>query len=177
MRFLKWLVRGLVALALLAALGVAGCSGPKAGCAGRSARARRPRARRAARHADRHDLVRARRLPGQRGAQGRLRFEPPRALADTISVEFVRIESLVVRKPETKKTSEPSTPFPFRIRVADAQVKSPVFEGYEIHDSRRVFRERLRPRSASRFSGAGARASMKASINGETISVESEVKG
>lgn len=97
-------------------------------------------------------------------------------LADTISVEFLRIDSLVVQKPSTT-TSEPSAPFPFRIRVADAQVKSVVYEGYEIHDLTAEYSGSAAGHEVeAAFSGAGARAKVKASIK-EAISIQSEVKG
>jgi autotransporter translocation and assembly factor TamB len=54
-------------------------------------------------------------------------------VADTISVAFLRIESLKLVKPDS---AGGSAPFPFQVRVRDAQVKSLVYEGYEIHDLR-----------------------------------------
>src|SRR5688572_9914209 len=54
-------------------------------------------------------------------------------LADTVSIEFLRAESVQLKKPEP---SETKAAFPFRVRVSDAEVKSLVFEGYEVHDLR-----------------------------------------
>ncbi|HEX5766707.1 MAG TPA: hypothetical protein VFX94_00610, partial [Burkholderiales bacterium] len=97
--------------------------------------------------------------------------------ADTISVEFVRIDSLTLRRFETKEASEPSAGLPFRVRVADAQVKSVVFEGYEIHDvSAEYSGERSGHKVQAAFSGAGARASLKGSFN-EEISLAARIQG
>jgi translocation and assembly module TamB len=96
-------------------------------------------------------------------------------LADTISVEFVRIESLVIKKPEAR-ASESSTPFPFRIRVTDAQVKSGVFEGYEIYDlTADYYGSGSGHEVQAAFSGAGARATLKASF-GERISLDAKIQ-
>src|SRR5262245_39735871 len=54
-------------------------------------------------------------------------------LTDTISVNFVRIESLAVKRPEGSK-EESGFVLPIRIKVADAHAKSVVFEGYEAND-------------------------------------------
>ena len=97
--------------------------------------------------------------------------------ADTISVEFVRIDSLTLRRFETKEASEPSAGLPFRVRVADAKVKSVVFEGYEIHDvSAEYSGERSGHKVQAAFSGAGARASLKGSFN-EEISLAARIQG
>ncbi len=96
-------------------------------------------------------------------------------LADTISVEFVRIETLVLKRPKSSPGSEAS--MPFRIRVADAQVKSVVFEGYEIHDLTAEYSGRGSGHEVqAAFSGAGARASLKASF-GEQISFGGKIRG
>src|SRR5262245_42392420 len=54
-------------------------------------------------------------------------------LVDTVSVRFVRVDSLVVRiKPSDGQPAAPA--LPLRIKVSDAQVKSLVIEGYEAND-------------------------------------------
>jgi translocation and assembly module TamB len=178
MRWLKWLVRGLVALALFAAAGAVWLLGTESGL--RWALGFAPA-----------DVE----LEGPRGTLigtisfKRVAFQGSEArnvafdlnllalLADTISVEFVRIESLVLKKFETKETSEPSTSFPFRIRIADAQVKSVVFEGYEIHDLTAEYSGSASAHEVqAAFSGAGARARLKGSL-GEAISLEAHIQG
>ncbi|HSA91311.1 MAG TPA: translocation/assembly module TamB domain-containing protein [Burkholderiales bacterium] len=97
-------------------------------------------------------------------------------LADTISVEFLRVESLTLKKP-SMTTSEASAPFPFRIRVADAQVKSVVFEGYEIHDLSAEYSGSASGHELqAAFSGAGARARLKGVLGG-AISLEGQIQG
>lgn len=97
-------------------------------------------------------------------------------LADTISVEFLRVESLTLKKPSITP-SEASAPFPFRIRVADAQVKSVVFEGYEIHDLSAEYSGSASGHALqAAFSGAGARARLKG-VFGEAISLEGQLQG
>src|SRR5688572_13215111 len=51
-------------------------------------------------------------------------------LTDTISVSFLRIDALTIRRPEGSR-EETNFILPIRIKVSDAQVKSVVFEGYE----------------------------------------------
>jgi translocation and assembly module TamB len=180
MKLVKWLVRGLVALGLLAAMGAVWLLGTESGL--RWALGFAP-----------PDIT----LEGPRGTLAstisfeRVSFQGSEArdvsfevnllalLADTVSVEFVRIESLVLSKPELKATSEPSAPFPFRIRVADAQVKSVVYEGYEIHDLGAEYSGGASGHEVqATFAGAGARARVKASItNEQAIRIESELKG
>ena len=55
--------------------------------------------------------------------------------ADTISVEFVRAESIKLQRPG-ESAGRTSTTLPFRVRIADAEVKSLAFEGYEVRDVR-----------------------------------------
>jgi len=96
-------------------------------------------------------------------------------LADTISVEFLRIETLALKRPQSPSQGELS--MPFRIRVADAQVKSVVFEGYEIHDLAAEYSGSASGHEVqAAFSGAGARARLKAVFR-EAISLEGEVQG
>jgi translocation and assembly module TamB len=178
MKFVKWLVRGLVALGLLVAIGAVWLVGTESGL--RWGLGFAP-----------DDVV----LEGPRGALAgtisfeRVAFQGSEArnvsfevnllalLTDTLSVEFVRIESLLVKKPQAQKAPEPSAPFPFRIRVADAQVKSVVFEGYEIHDLSAQYSGSASGHEVqAAFSGAGARASVKAAF-GERISVEARIHG
>jgi translocation and assembly module TamB len=97
--------------------------------------------------------------------------------ADMLSVEFLRAESVRLKRPEpvAEKTS---TTLPFRIRVADAEVKSLVFEGYEIHDLRAEYSGSASGHEAqASFSAAGAHARLKASLQKEQISLESELQG
>ncbi len=96
--------------------------------------------------------------------------------ADTISVEFARVESLRIRRPASSPDTS-SSKFPFRIRVADAAVKSLVFEGYEIHDLRADYTGSGSGHEAqASFSAAGARARLKAVLGAE-LSVDAEIQG
>ena len=162
MRWLKWLVRGLVALALFAAAGAVWLLGTESGLrwalgfAPADLELEEPRGTLIG-------TISFERVAYQGSEARKVSFEVNllALFADTISVEFVRIESLVLKKPEAK-TSEPSAPFPFRIRVADAQVKSVVFEGYEIHDlSAEYSGSGSGHEVQAAFSGAGARARLK----------------
>jgi translocation and assembly module TamB len=177
MRLVKWSVRVLVALALVAALGVVWILGTESGLrwalgfAPAEVELDEPRGT----------------LIGTisfsrvafRGSEARnVAFDLNllALLADTISVEFLRVESLVLAKPKPSTPSESSTPIPFRIRVADAQVKSVVFEGYEIHDLTAKYSGSGSGHEVqAAFSGAGARASVKGSF-GEQISLEGKIQ-
>src|SRR5262245_32755271 len=78
-------------------------------------------------------------------------------LVDTVSVQFVRIDSLVV----TLKPSDgqPVPPLPVRIKVSDAQLKSLVVEGYEANDVRLDYSgSPLGHEVSGSFRAAGARA-------------------
>ena len=86
-------------------------------------------------------------------------------LLDTVAVNFVRIESLSIK---VEKTAEEKTtpPLPIRIKVSDAEVKSVVFEGYEINDLKLDYTgSPLGHDLAATFRGAGARAKVKAALN------------
>jgi translocation and assembly module TamB len=177
MRLVKWLVRALVALALVAALGVVWVLGTESGLrwalgfAPADLELEEPRGTLIG-------TISFKRVAFQGSEARNVAFDLNllALLADTISVEFVRIESLVVKKPEAK-TSEPSAPIPFRIRVADAQVKSVVFEGYEIHDLTAEYSGSGSGHEVqAAFSGAGARASLKGTF-GEQISLEAKIQG
>ncbi|HZM34761.1 MAG TPA: translocation/assembly module TamB domain-containing protein [Burkholderiales bacterium] len=178
MKLLKWLVLGLVSVGLLAVAGAVWLVGTQSGL--RWALGFVP-----------DDIV----LEAPRGALvgtisfERIAFQGSEArhvsfqvnlralLANTISVEFIRIVSLSLAKPGLEKASEPSTLFPFRVRVVDAQVKSVVYEGYEIHDlSAEYSGGASRHEAQITFSGAGARASVKAAF-GEQISVAARIQG
>src|SRR5688572_17836870 len=57
-------------------------------------------------------------------------------LADTVSVNFLRIDSLTLKRPEDRKEEQGTSVLPIRIKVSDAHVQSVVFEGYEANDVR-----------------------------------------
>ena len=85
-------------------------------------------------------------------------------LADTVSVSFLRVDSLKI----TLKKEETTPPFvlPVRIKLSDAQVKSLVFEGYEANDLRLEYTgSALGHDVAASFRAAGARAKLKAALN------------
>lgn len=178
MKWLKWLVRGLVALALFAAAGAVWLLGTESGLrwalefAPADLELEEPRGTLTG-------TISFKRIAYQ-GSEARnvaLDLNLLALFADTISVDFLRIESLTLVKPKTTDTSESSTPFPFRIRVADAQVKSVVFEGYEIHDlSAGYFGSGSGHEVQVAFSGAGARARLKG-LFAEAISLEAHVQG
>src|SRR5512134_3649179 len=178
MRWLKWLVRGLVVLALLAAAGVVSLLGTESGLrwalgfAPADVELEEPRG-------TLMGTISFERVAFQGSEARNVAFDLNllALLADTISVEFLRVESLVIVKPKTTDTSESSTPFPFRIRVANAQVKSVVFEGYEIHDLTAEYSgSGSRHEVQAAFSGAGARARLKG-VYGEAISLEAQIQG
>jgi len=177
MRWLKWLLRGAVALALAAASAAVWLLGTESGL--RWALGFVPPALE---------------IEGARGALARtLSFERVAyqgsearkvvldvnllaLAAGTISVEFVSAESVELQRPG-ESAGKTSTPFPFRIRVADAEVKSLVFEGYEVHDLRGDYSGGASGHEAqASFSAAGARARIKASL-GKEISVNADLQG
>jgi len=177
MRWLKWLLRGAVALALAAASAAVWLLGTESGL--RWALGFVPPALE---------------IEGARGALARtLSFERVAyqgsearkvvldvnllaLAAGTISVEFVSAESVELQRPG-ESAGKTSTPFPFRIRVADAEVKSLVFEGYEVHDLRGEYSGSASGHEAqASFSAAGARARIKASL-GKEISVNADLQG
>jgi translocation and assembly module TamB len=179
MKVLKWLVRGLLALVIVAAAGAAWLLGTESGLrwalgfAPAEVQLEEPRGTLLG-------TVSFKRVAFQGSEARNVAFDLNllALLADTISVEFVRIESLHLSKPpETKKESASSAPFPFRIRVADAQVKSVVFEGYEIYDlTADYYGSGSAHEVQAAFSGAGARATVKASY-GEQISLDAKIQG
>ena len=175
MRWLKWLVRLAVALALLSAAGAGWLLGTESGL--RWALGFAPA-----------EVT----LEGARGALirtisfERIAFQGSEArnvafdlnllalLTDTISVEFIRIDSLTLHRPQASGGG--SAALPFRIRIADAQVKSLVFEGYEIHDLQADYTGSASGHEAqASFSAAGARARVKASYD-KTISLDALVQ-
>ena len=177
MRWLKWLLRGAVALALAAASAAVWLLGTESGL--RWALGFVPPALE---------------IEGARGALARtLSFERVAyqgsearkvvldvnllaLAAGTISVEFVSAESVELQRPG-ESAGKTSTAFPFRIRVADAEVKSLVFEGYEVHDLRGDYSGGASGHEAqASFSAAGARARIKASL-GKEISVNADLQG
>src|SRR5262245_30385304 len=82
---------------------------------------------------------------------------------DTVSISFVRIDSLTIKRPEDDKEN---SVLPVRIKVSDAQVKSVVFEGYEIHDLALDYTgSALGHEIAAVFQAAGARARVKATLD------------
>ena len=177
MRWLKWLVRSAVALALAAAAAALWLLGTESGL--RWALGFVPPALE---------------IEGARGALARtLSFERVAyqgsearkvvldvnllaLAAGTIAVEFVRAESIQLQWPG-EPAGKTSTPFALRIRVADAEVKSLVFEGYEVHDLRGDYSGGASGHEAqASFSAAGARARIKASL-GKEISVNADLQG
>ncbi|HWM43050.1 MAG TPA: translocation/assembly module TamB domain-containing protein, partial [Burkholderiales bacterium] len=180
MRWLKWLVRAAVGLALAAAVGVGWLLGTESGLRWALAQAAKFGAARVELEGPRGALIRTisfERVAFQ-GSEARgvaFEFNLLALLADTISVEFLRIDSLRLVRPQP--STEQSTPLPFRIRVADAQVKSLVFEGYEIHDLQADYSGGASGHEAqASFSAVGARARLKASLQEEKISIEAEVQ-
>jgi translocation and assembly module TamB len=96
--------------------------------------------------------------------------------ASTVSVDFLRADSIRLQRPKEEPDKTPAT-LPLRIRISDAQVKSVVFEGYEIHDLAADYSGSADAHQAqASFSAAGARARVKASFD-KTISVEAEMHG
>jgi translocation and assembly module TamB len=86
-------------------------------------------------------------------------------LADTVSVSFLRVDSLKI---SLKSEEKASTAFllPVRIKVSDAEVKSLVIEGYEANDVHVEYTgSSLGHDVAASFRAAGARARLKAQLN------------
>ena len=91
---------------------------------------------------------------------------------DTLSVEFLRIESLSLKKPATGGGGT----IPLRIRLRDVEVKSVVYEGYELYGLRGSYAGSASVHEAdASFSAAGARARLKLRVD-ERFTVEAEVK-
>lgn len=100
-------------------------------------------------------------------------------LADTVSVSFLRIDSLTIKRPEGSK-EETGFVLPLRIKVSDAQVKSVVFEGYEANDVQLDYTgSALGHDIAGGFRAAGARAKVKAALDSRArpASLEADVEG
>src|SRR6476646_9130610 len=177
MRWLKWLVRSAVALALVAAAGGLWLLGTESGLrwvlgfapldleieGARGALARTMSFERVA-------------YQGSEARKVVLDVNLLALAADTVSLEFVRAESIKLQRP-SESAGRTSTTFPFRIRVADAQVKSLVFEGYEVHDLRADYSGSASGHEAqASFSAAGARARIKASL-GQDVYFNAELQG
>jgi translocation and assembly module TamB len=99
-------------------------------------------------------------------------------LTDTISVNFLRIDALTIKRPEGSR-EETSFVLPVRIKVSDAQVRSVVFEGYEANDVHLDYTgSALGHDIAGSFRAAGARARVKAALDarGKPASLEAEVE-
>ncbi len=99
-------------------------------------------------------------------------------LTDTVSVSFLRIDSLTVKRPEGNK-EETGFVLPVRIKVSDAQVKSVLFEGYEANDVHVDYTgSALGHDIAGSLRAAGARARVKAALDarGRPASLEADVE-
>src|SRR5574341_15964 len=89
-------------------------------------------------------------------------------LGDTVSIEFLRAENIELSR--RKSEAPTSAALPVRIRLADGQVKSLVYEGYEIHDLRLDYSGSAAGHAAQAwFSCAGARARVKAELTPEFL--------
>ncbi len=168
LKWLKWLVRSAVALALVAAAGALWLLGTESGLRWALGFAPPQLEIEGARGA----LVRT--LSFERvayqGSEARkvvLDVNLLALAAGTISVEFVRAESIKLQRPGESAGKTP-TMLPLRIRVADAEVKSLVFEGYEVHDLRGDYSGSASGHEAQAwFSVAGARARIKGVVTAE----------
>ena len=183
LKWLKWLVRSAVALALVAAAAALWLLGTESGLRWALAFAPPELEIEGARGALARTLSFERvAYQGNEARSVTLEVNLLALLADTISVEFVRAESIKLQRRESAKTTSESakttsTLLPFRIRVADAEVKSLVFEGYEVHDLRGDYSGSASGHEAqASFSAAGARARIKASL-GKQVSLNAELRG
>ena len=178
MRWVKWPVRVLVALALVAAAAAAWLVGTESGL--RWALGFAPAE--LTLEAPRGALTRTisfQRIAFQGSEARNVAFELNllALLTDTVSVEFLRAESIKLRRPPESPPGKPSAGIPVRIKVADAQVKSLEFEGYEIHDLTADYSGSASGHEAqAAFSAAGARARITASV-GKEISAKAELRG
>jgi len=88
-------------------------------------------------------------------------------LADTVSVDFVRIESLDIRLPkDASQERKAPAALPVRIRLSDAEVRSLVVEGYEANDVKLDYSgSALGHDIDASFRAAGARAKLKATLD------------
>ncbi len=168
LKWLKWLVRSAVALALAAAAGALWLLGTESGLRWVLGFAPPPLEIEGARGALARTLSFER--VAYQGSEARkvvLDVNLLALAAGTISVEFVRAESIKLQRPGESAGKTPAI-LPLRIRVADAQVKSLVFEGYELHDLRGDYSGSASGHEAQAwFSVAGARARIKGVVTAE----------
>ena len=160
MKWLKWLVRGLVALALFAAAGAVWLLGTESGLrwalefAPADLELEAPRGTLTGTISFRRVAYQAARRARSHSRSTSSRFSPTRSRWNSSG-------SKVSSQEAGRKHPNPQPPS-FRIRVADAQVKSVVFEGYEIHDLTAEYSgSGSRHEVQAAFSGAGARARLK----------------
>src|SRR5262245_18621891 len=179
MRWLKWPVRAAVVLALLAMAGVLWLLGTESGLRWALGFAPPEIAFQGARGTLLGTIGFERVAYG--GSEARkVEFELNLlALAgDTVSIEFFRAQGLSIARPQP--STGPAKAIPVRIRLADAEVKSLVFEGYEIHDLRLDYSGSGAGHSAQAwFSFAGAQARVKAQLTPEFLvqELDAEVHG
>jgi translocation and assembly module TamB len=167
MRWVKWPLRALVAAALLAAAGTLWLLGTESGLRW-ALRFAPPKLQ----------------IEGTRGALAgtmffdRVAYQGSEArnvsldlnllalATDTIAVDFVRIDALRLQRPEGSRGG--SAVLPFRLRIAEAEVRSLVYEGYEIHDLRASYKGSASGHEAqASFAAAGARARVSAVLGGD----------
>ncbi|MGH8518608.1 MAG: hypothetical protein ACREUE_14240, partial [Panacagrimonas sp.] len=177
MRLVKWLVRALVVLTLVAALGVFWVLGTESGLRWALGFAPAGLGVEGARGA----LVRtisADRVAWQ-GSEARnvsLELNLLSLLADTISVEFLHVQSLALKRPEASGTGTGGG-LPFGVRVSDIRIGSVVFEGYELNDVRADYSGNAeRHQAEASFTAAGARARIKAKYANE-LALSGDVLG
>jgi translocation and assembly module TamB len=176
MKALNWLIRAALAAVVLAAAGAGWLLGTESGLRWALGFAPADLAVEGARGA----LVRA--ISAERVAfQGsearnvRLELNLLSLLADTISIEFLHVDSLSLKRPEGSGTG--SAGLPFRLRVSDVQIKSVAFEGYEINDVRADYSGTAERHDVqASFTAAGARARIKASYDKE-LALSGDVLG
>src|SRR5688572_13490666 len=100
-------------------------------------------------------------------------------LADTISINFVRVGELTIKRPEDRKEQDSGFVLPIRIKVSDAHAQSVVFEGYEANDVRVDYTgSALGHEIEASLRAAGARAKLKAKLDARArpASVDAEVE-
>jgi translocation and assembly module TamB len=100
-------------------------------------------------------------------------------LTDTVSINFLRVETLALKRPEGSREQDSSFVLPLRIKVSDAQVKSVVFEGYEANDVVLDYSgSALGHDIAGGFRAAGARAKAKVALDarGRPTTLEADVE-
>jgi translocation and assembly module TamB len=177
MKSLKWLLRAALAAAVLAAAGAAWLLGTEAGLRWALRFAPAELEIEGARGA----LVRAisaERVAWQGSEARQIEFQLNllSLLADTISVEFLHVETLLLKRPPSSEQQN-STALPFKVRVSDVQIKSVVFEGYEINELRADYSGTAeRHEAQASFTAAGARARIKATYEKE-LALSGDVLG